>query len=211
MDHMSYVYYPVASASQFLLFSSSFCVFCSLNFSVFLCICFIWICFFFYNPQTQDLNVFYPGTLLETGHDILFFWVARMVMMGLKLTGKLPFKEVRPDTSQECEHNTTCRSSSAKARAAQLWWPPLFCCRFICTQWWGTPTEERWANPWATSSTPWTSLPGSPWRWGLISLWCVCRCMRAYIVFLLFLPTCLSHGRHALIAPPRPIVLRKLY
>uniref|UniRef100_A0A8C5BQ60 valine--tRNA ligase n=1 Tax=Gadus morhua TaxID=8049 RepID=A0A8C5BQ60_GADMO len=45
-------------------------------------------------PNTQDLNVFYPGTLLETGHDILFFWVARMVMMGLKLTGKLPFKEV---------------------------------------------------------------------------------------------------------------------
>uniref|UniRef100_A0A8C4GFH3 Valine--tRNA ligase n=1 Tax=Dicentrarchus labrax TaxID=13489 RepID=A0A8C4GFH3_DICLA len=42
----------------------------------------------------EDLNVFYPGTLLETGHDILFFWVARMVMMGLKLTGKLPFKEV---------------------------------------------------------------------------------------------------------------------
>ncbi|TNN81671.1 Valine--tRNA ligase [Liparis tanakae] len=44
--------------------------------------------------ETQDLNVFYPGTLLETGHDILFFWVARMVMMGIKLTGKLPFKEV---------------------------------------------------------------------------------------------------------------------
>ncbi|KAK7887022.1 hypothetical protein WMY93_026643 [Mugilogobius chulae] len=44
--------------------------------------------------ETKDLSVFYPGTLLETGHDILFFWVARMVMMGLKLTGKLPFKEV---------------------------------------------------------------------------------------------------------------------
>uniref|UniRef100_A0A8C7LXX7 valine--tRNA ligase n=1 Tax=Oncorhynchus mykiss TaxID=8022 RepID=A0A8C7LXX7_ONCMY len=42
----------------------------------------------------EDLSVFYPGSLLETGHDILFFWVARMVMMGLKLTGKLPFKEV---------------------------------------------------------------------------------------------------------------------
>lgn len=39
--------------------------------------------------------MFYPGTLLETGHDILFFWVARMVMLGLKLTGKLPFREVR--------------------------------------------------------------------------------------------------------------------
>lgn len=45
-------------------------------------------------PQSEDLSVFYPGTLLETGHDILFFWVARMVMLGLKLTGKLPFKEV---------------------------------------------------------------------------------------------------------------------
>ncbi|KAJ7985619.1 hypothetical protein DPEC_G00353950 [Dallia pectoralis] len=44
--------------------------------------------------ETQDLSVFYPGTLLETGHDILFFWVARMVMMGLKLTGRLPFTEV---------------------------------------------------------------------------------------------------------------------
>uniref|UniRef100_A0A8C5QQ96 Valine--tRNA ligase n=1 Tax=Leptobrachium leishanense TaxID=445787 RepID=A0A8C5QQ96_9ANUR len=44
--------------------------------------------------QSEELNVFYPGTLLETGHDILFFWVARMVMLGLALTGKLPFKEV---------------------------------------------------------------------------------------------------------------------
>ncbi|KAL0280029.1 UNVERIFIED_CONTAM: hypothetical protein PYX00_001450 [Menopon gallinae] len=44
--------------------------------------------------NTKDLNVFYPGSLLETGHDILFFWVARMVFFGQKLLGKLPFKEV---------------------------------------------------------------------------------------------------------------------
>ncbi|XP_052095273.1 valine--tRNA ligase-like [Mytilus californianus] len=44
--------------------------------------------------QTKELEAFYPGTLLETGHDILFFWVARMVTMGLVLMGKLPFKEV---------------------------------------------------------------------------------------------------------------------
>ncbi|GLV42742.1 Valyl-tRNA synthetase [Carabus blaptoides fortunei] len=44
--------------------------------------------------QTEDLQVFYPGTLLETGHDILFFWVARMVFFGQTLLGKLPFKEV---------------------------------------------------------------------------------------------------------------------
>ncbi|KAK5642775.1 hypothetical protein RI129_008942 [Pyrocoelia pectoralis] len=44
--------------------------------------------------QTHDLRAFYPGSLLETGHDILFFWVARMVFFGQKLLGKLPFKEV---------------------------------------------------------------------------------------------------------------------
>uniref|UniRef100_T1ISV0 Valine--tRNA ligase n=1 Tax=Strigamia maritima TaxID=126957 RepID=T1ISV0_STRMM len=44
--------------------------------------------------QTDDLKTFYPGTLLETGHDIIFFWVARMVFMGQKLLGSLPFKQV---------------------------------------------------------------------------------------------------------------------
>ncbi|XP_015110346.1 valine--tRNA ligase isoform X2 [Diachasma alloeum] len=44
--------------------------------------------------ETEELKAFYPGTLLETGHDILFFWVARMVFLGKKLLGKLPFKEV---------------------------------------------------------------------------------------------------------------------
>lgn len=47
-------------------------------------------------PQaTPDMSKFYPGSLLETGHDILFFWVARMVMMGLQLTDTVPFKQVR--------------------------------------------------------------------------------------------------------------------
>ncbi|CAG8441869.1 6486_t:CDS:10 [Ambispora leptoticha] len=44
--------------------------------------------------QTNDLSLFYPTSLLETGWDILFFWVARMVMLGIKLTGQLPFSEV---------------------------------------------------------------------------------------------------------------------
>ena len=48
----------------------------------------------FCSLQTEDFKVFYPGTLLETGHDILFFWVARMVKLGLKLIGQLPFTEV---------------------------------------------------------------------------------------------------------------------
>lgn len=44
--------------------------------------------------QTDDLKAFYPTSLLETGLDILFFWVARMVMMGLELTDVLPFHTV---------------------------------------------------------------------------------------------------------------------
>lgn len=44
--------------------------------------------------DTTQLKNSYPLSLMETGHDILFFWVARMAMMGLELTGKLPFKEV---------------------------------------------------------------------------------------------------------------------
>lgn len=42
----------------------------------------------------SDLSRFYPATCLETGYDILFFWVARMVMMGLELTGKSPFNVI---------------------------------------------------------------------------------------------------------------------
>lgn len=46
------------------------------------------------NTEHPDYKAFYPNTMLETGWDILFFWVARMVMMGTQLTGKLPFKTV---------------------------------------------------------------------------------------------------------------------
>ncbi|KAM6471789.1 valine--tRNA ligase, mitochondrial isoform 1-T1 [Liasis olivaceus] len=44
--------------------------------------------------KTEDLRQFYPNNLLETGNDLLFFWVARMVMLGKQLTGELPFSQV---------------------------------------------------------------------------------------------------------------------
>ena len=44
--------------------------------------------------ETKDLKDFYPFSMLETGWDILFFWVSRMILLGLKLTGEVPFKEV---------------------------------------------------------------------------------------------------------------------
>lgn len=44
--------------------------------------------------RTKELEYFYPTSLLVTGPDIIFFWVARMIMMGLKFAGDVPFREV---------------------------------------------------------------------------------------------------------------------
>jgi valyl-tRNA synthetase len=44
--------------------------------------------------ETSDMKRYHPTTLLETGYDILFFWVARMILMSTFLTGELPFKHV---------------------------------------------------------------------------------------------------------------------
>ncbi|XP_056641604.1 probable valine--tRNA ligase, cytoplasmic isoform X2 [Diorhabda sublineata] len=44
--------------------------------------------------KTIDFEKFYPLSLMETGHDILFFWVARMVMLGIQLTDRLPFDKI---------------------------------------------------------------------------------------------------------------------
>ncbi|MFO0626817.1 MAG: valine--tRNA ligase [Polyangiales bacterium] len=44
--------------------------------------------------QTEALKTFYPTTVMETGYDIIFFWVARMMMMGLHFMGEVPFKRV---------------------------------------------------------------------------------------------------------------------
>ncbi|SHO78257.1 Mitochondrial and cytoplasmic valyl-tRNA synthetase [Malassezia sympodialis ATCC 42132] len=43
---------------------------------------------------SDDMRYYYPTSMLETGWDILFFWVARMIMLGVYHTGQLPFKEV---------------------------------------------------------------------------------------------------------------------
>jgi valyl-tRNA synthetase len=44
--------------------------------------------------ETADLKRYYPGSVLETGYDILFFWVARMIMLGLEHMGEIPFDTV---------------------------------------------------------------------------------------------------------------------
>ena len=44
--------------------------------------------------KTRDLERFYPGSVMETAYDIIFFWVARMMMLGIHLTGEAPFHTV---------------------------------------------------------------------------------------------------------------------
>ena len=48
----------------------------------------------FPNAETDDFKKFYPTSVLVTGFDIIFFWVARMITMGLEFTGKAPFSKV---------------------------------------------------------------------------------------------------------------------
>lgn len=55
----------------------------------------------------DDFKNYFPLNVLETGHDILFFWVARMVMLSLELTGEIPFKEI-------LLHGIVCDSNGRK-------------------------------------------------------------------------------------------------
>lgn len=45
-------------------------------------------------PDSKDYQTFYPTAVMETAYDIIFFWVARMIMFGIYITGQAPFKEV---------------------------------------------------------------------------------------------------------------------
>ena len=90
---------------------------------------------------TCHVSWLHTCSLLETGHDILFFWVARMVMMGMALTDQVPFKQVRSVgivcvglCVQALNHCARCR-------------------RCTCTPWCVTRTGARCPSRWATSST----------------------------------------------------------
>ena len=47
-----------------------------------------------FEKDSKDFEYYYPTSTLVTGHDIIFFWVARMIMAGLEFKGKIPFKDV---------------------------------------------------------------------------------------------------------------------
>ena len=65
--------------------------------------------------KTKDLDYFYPTSVLETAYDILPFWVNRMIMAGLELTKKIPFKTVYLHGMVRDEHNKKMSKSSGNA------------------------------------------------------------------------------------------------
>ena len=69
--------------------------------------------------RSADLKDFYPTSTLVTGFDILFFWVARMIMMGLKFMGDVPFRDVY--ITLWCATSRVRRCPSPKATSSILW------------------------------------------------------------------------------------------
>ena len=69
--------------------------------------------------QTPELARYYPGDVLVTGFDIIFFWVARMMMMGLHFMGDVPF---RTSTSTAwCATSAARRCRSPRATSSTRW------------------------------------------------------------------------------------------
>jgi len=67
------------------------------------------------DESKADYKKFYPTTVMETGYDILFFWVARMIMMGLELTSEIPFETVYLHGLIRNEDNSKMSKSSGKS------------------------------------------------------------------------------------------------
>ena len=112
--------------------------------------------------ETPELPKYYPTDVLVTGFDIIFFWVARMMMMGLEFTGKEPFHTVymhalvRDEHGPEDEQDQGQRHRSAEAdrrataptrRASR--WPPWPRRAATC------------GSPWRASRATATSSPSS--------------------------------------------------
>lgn len=111
------------------------------------------------DEAAPDLARFYPTTVMETGHDILFFWVARMIMMGLEFTGRAPFSTVF------LHGLVRLRCSLWYPQAEQTGFSPLLLhihsAQSTCTAWFLVYSQSERAFGWRVLPTcpfPWTVL-----------------------------------------------------
>ena len=75
----------------------------------------------FENPDNEEMKYYYPTSVLVTGWDIIFFWVARMVIAGYEFTGKKPFNKVYfTGMVRDTQHRKMSKSLGNSPDALQL-------------------------------------------------------------------------------------------
>jgi valyl-tRNA synthetase len=121
--------------------------------------------------QTPALNKFYPTSVLVTGFDIIFFWVARMIMMGMKFVGDVPFSMSTSPASSVMRTATRCPSPKAmsltpsissmasRSKTSSASEPPASCSRIL----------RRASRRKRASNFPKASRPTAPTRFASLS------------------------------------------